>query len=102
MPFKQRTKLSQVMDAEGNKIPGMFVECEDTHRKWRATIIWICAFTLIVFFALWGNRQNSVHVGDLQKTNCNLRNFLISSEKFRLRTAREHDTEAKHLTGEAK
>lgn len=59
--------------------------------RWRALAVWIILFTSITFYALQQIRNQSATLHQLQKTNCGLRNFLLTAEKARLNTA-SHET----------
>lgn len=61
---------------------------------WRGLFAWIFIFSVIVFYALHENRASSnatrrasASVADLQKTNCNLKTFLLNAKTARLRDA---------------
>lgn len=62
---------------------------------WRGLALWIVAFSLITFYALHQNRTNSAKVHSLQKTNCNLKTFLLQARQTRLDTASAENGDAK-------
>jgi hypothetical protein len=57
--------------------------------RWRALYMWIGVFSTIVILSLVDLRGTTASVKSLQKTNCDLRNFLITARSVRLRAGDE-------------
>lgn len=64
--------------------------------RWHLLTIWIVVFTIVVYGITKHDRRQiqelkdqKANIGLLQKTNCKLKKYLITSEKFRLRTAQK-------------
>lgn len=58
-------------------------------RRWSALFVWIIVFTAITFVALYQNRHYAASIHDLQRTNCNLKSFLLSAKVVRISAAND-------------
>lgn len=58
-------------------------------RRWRALFVWILLFTAITFIAINSVRNQAATVHELERTNCNLKTFLLSAKVARIKDAND-------------